>query len=142
MAIDWLTVRADPIEAAEHGVEATDTFETLYIGPRTADRISYPAAEVLPQATERTSGNEFQHTLFTNLYFNRSRGLDYIDEVLHVIADVITETLAAFARTETAISYVPASIEDYAGELDDTLVLLVSIRWEVTTTVELADTDR
>lgn len=140
MPIDWLAVRADPIEAVEHGVDATDTFDSIQVGPRTFDRISYPAAEVLPQETTRTSGNDFSHTIFTNLYFERSRDVDYIEDILHAVADVIGETMTALAATESAISFVPAGVEDYAGQLDNTQVLLVSIRWEVTTTVDLAET--
>lgn len=143
MAIDWLAVRRDPIEAVEHGVrETADHFETIMIGPRSWDRIEYPVAEVLPQATNRQSGNQFQHTIFANLYFRRSRDHDYVGDVLHRIAAVVTNVLQACAETDTIGTYVPAAIEDYAGELDGTSVFLVSVRFEIGTSHDLAQTSR
>lgn len=136
--VDWLKFRARPIRAVEHGVAAVDAFEDSYTGPRTFDRIDYPIAEVLPQETARTDGNEFTHTIYANLYFERERGQDYVDDVLHPTAAVIDEVLAALKATECVVTFVPAAIEDYAGELDDTLVLLVSIRFEMVTVVDLA----
>jgi hypothetical protein len=141
MAIDWHRVRAAPLEAVEHGVVAADvTANDPYVGPRTFDRIDYPAGEIIPQNTTRTDGNEFQHTIFANLYFERSRSLDYVADVLHPVAAVIDEVLSALSSTECVVTYVPGEIQDYAGELDNTSVLLVTIRFEITTLVDLAET--
>lgn len=141
MTVDWLSVRAAPLEAVEHGVAANDdVFETTYTGPKTWDRMDYPVAEVMPQDTTRSAGNEFSHTLMTNLYFERGRETDYIDDVLHPVAGVIDDTLSALSDTECVLTYVPTSIEDFAGEVGDSLVILVSITWEVTTLVDLAET--
>lgn len=139
--VDWLEVRAAPLRAVEHGAELNDgTFETVYTGPKTWDRMDYPVAEVLPQDSARTGGNEWTHTLMTNLYFERGRDTDYVEDVLHPVAAVIEDTLAALSATECVVSYVPQSIEDFAGEVSDSLVILVSITWEVTTQVDLAET--
>jgi len=140
MAIDWLTVRQAPIEAIQHGVDATDLFETVMTGPRTFDRIDYPAAQVYPVNTTRTSGNEFLHNIEVNVVVERSRGYDYIEEVLHPMAGVITECMDALAATECVVTYVPSEIEDFAGELDNTGVVVIRINFEITTQVDLAET--
>lgn len=143
MAIDWYAVRADPIEAIQHGVDATADaghLETTHTGPRTFGRIDYPVGEVLPQESARTDGNEFRHTVYANLYIERSREMDYLADVLHPTAAVISESMSALSNTKSVVSYVPASVEDFAGQLDDTLLLLVTIRFEVSTLHDLADT--
>jgi hypothetical protein len=66
--------------------------------------------------------------------------MDYIEDVLHPVAWAVVEVLDALAETESVVSYVPQTIEDFAGELDNTLVLLVAIQFEVTTLVDLAET--
>jgi len=137
--IDWLTVRAAPIEACEHGVAESDLLESTHTGPRSWDRIDYPVGEVFPQSTGRTDGNEFTHEIYTNLYFERSREYDYVDDVLHVVADVIDRTLSALSGTECVINFFPSSIQDFSGELNNTGILLVSIQWEVSTLVDMAD---
>jgi hypothetical protein len=139
MSLDWYDIRAPPIEACQHGVAVADVSEVNYTGPRTFENIDYPAGEVLPQQTSRTAGNEFQHDIFVNLYFERGRDTEYLD-VLHHVSSVISEVMGALSNTEDVISFVPAVIEDFAGELDDTLILLVSTRFEITTVVEMADT--
>jgi hypothetical protein len=140
MSIDWLAVRAEPIRAVEHGVSEVDAIDTTYVGPVTTDRLDYPAGEVLPQSTTRSDGNEFTHTIYANLYFDRGPGMDYVEDVLHPVAWAVVEVLDALAETESVVSYVPQTIEDFAGELDNTLVLLVAIQFEVTTLVDLAET--
>lgn len=141
MAIDWLRVRSDPIEAIEHGVnENSDLFETIYTGPITEDAMRYPVAEVLPENTSRADGNEFDHQIRVNLYFERGRDMDYVEDILHPVAGVVDECLAALSATPSVVTYVPGLIEDYAGELDNTYILLVSIRFDVTTLVDLAET--
>jgi len=66
----------------------------------------------------------------------RDRDLDYIEDILHPVAGVIEETLSALEATPQTTDYHPSSIQDYAGELDDTKVLLVMIRFEVLTSVD------
>jgi hypothetical protein len=140
MAVDWLKIRADPIRAIEHGVAEASAINETHTGPVTYDAMEYPVGEVLPQSTTQSDGNEFTHRIFANLYFERERRQDYVDDILHPVADVIDESLAALSAETSVIRYVPTSIEDYAGELDNTLVLLVSIEFTVTTAVDLADT--
>lgn len=138
--VNWFDVRAPPIRAIEHGVRESGVFNTEYVGPKTWERIDYPVGEVMPQSTSHTGGNEFTHSVFANLYFERSRDTDYVDDVLHPVAAVIEESLAALSNTESVVAYRAQSVEDFAGELDDTLILLVSIEFEVTTLVDLAET--
>lgn len=135
--VDWLAVRADPIEAVEHGAEAASEHFRAgpYVGPRTYDGLDYPAIEVLPDSTERTGPTNWTHSIVVNCYFQRSRGLEYVGDVLHPIAAVLDECLDALSDVGCANNYYPESIQDFAGELDNTSVLLVSIRLRVTTSV-------
>ena len=130
---DWYTRLAAPIEAVAHGVEQVPTFETTYVGPTTFSNMRYPVAEVLPDDTTRTGPTDWTHTIVCNLYFERSRDTDYLGDVLHPVAAVLDEALAALSTVECITNYHPASIQDFAGELDDTKLLLVSIQFEATT---------
>lgn len=141
--VDWLDVRADPIEAVEHGVEqASEHFAAgPYLGPRTFDALDYPTAEVLPDETTRTDPTNWQHSIIVNLYFERQRGLDYVEDVLHPVAAVLDEVTLALSDVDCATDYHPERIQDFAGELDGTGVLLVSITFRIRTLVDPGDFD-
>jgi len=140
MTLDWLDIRGPPIEACEHGVrENAPHFNSVFVGPRTFDRIEYPSAMVLPENTSRTGGNEFTHRVDTVLYFERTRGYDYVDDILHPVAAVISDTLTALRNTECVITYMPAVVEDYAGELDGTSVLMVRVQFEISTVRDVSE---
>ena len=135
--VDWLQVRQDPIEAVEHGVDASDAlFESTHTGPVTFDRIDYPVAEVVPDATERTDGTNWDHSIFVNLYFERDRDLDYVDDVLHPTAEVIEQVLAELSTLPEVTNYYPQTVQDFAGELDNTSLLLVMIRFRCMTAID------
>lgn len=140
--VNWLDVRAAPIEAVEHGVaEADEHFRSTHTGPRTFDRIDYPVAEVLPDETARADSTNWEHSIYVNLYFERSRGLEYVADVLHPTAAVLDECLAALSDVECITNYYPESVQDFAGELDNTSVLLVSIRFRCQSLVDPGDFD-
>jgi hypothetical protein len=134
---DWLSIRADPIEAVEHGVAQADTFfASRHTGPVTFEKIEYPAAEVLPDETSRADATNWSHGIMVNLYFERDRELDYVDDVLHAVADVIENVHAELETLPTTNNWYPESIQDFAGELDNTALLLVMIRFRITTAVD------
>lgn len=140
MAIDWLALRQDVIDAIEHGVVETDRFETTYVGARTFKRIDYPTAQVYPVNTTRSGGNEYTHSVEANLVFERRRSYDYRETVLHPMADTISECMDALAATESVVAYYPTEIEDFAGELDNTGVVIIRIAFEVTSQADFAET--
>jgi hypothetical protein len=134
---DWLKIRADPIEAVEHGVDAADDhFATTDTGPVSFDRIDYPFAQVYPESTQRADATNWRHRIVVNLFFERDRGLDYVSEVLRPTAAVIDATLVAMQATDCITNYHPTSVEDYAGELNNTGLLLVTITFECVTQVD------
>ena len=137
MPTDWLQIRREPIEAVEHGVaQASDHFRSTHTGPRTFDRIDYPVAEVLPDSTERADATNWRHRIVVNLYFERGRDMDYIEDVLHPTAAILDEVLGALGEVECITDYAPQSIQDFAGELDNTSLLLVSIQFEMKTLID------
>jgi len=134
---DWLTIRKDPIEAVEHGVaESPATFAHQHLGPVAFDRMDYPAAEVLPDSTERADATNWDHDILVNLYFERGRELDYVADILHPVAGTIECVLTALGDVPRATNYYPVTVNDYAGELDNTSLLLVMIRFRITTQVD------
>jgi len=140
MPIDWLAVRQPPIEAIEDGIAATDHYATTYTGPRTFERIDYPAAQTYPVRTTRSQGNEFTHRIEANLIFERTRGYDYHDDVLAPTAVTITECMAQLAATDSVVSFIPSEIEDYAGEMNNSGVVVVKVAFDVTTVHDLDQT--
>lgn len=140
MSLDWFTVRAPPIDVCEHGVrENSNVFDTIFVGPRTWDRITYPSAMVLPESTTRSGGNDFEHRVDVVMYFERTRDYDYLEDVMHPVASVIRDTLEAARATEEIVSFIPAVVEDYAGEMDNTQVLLVRVQFEFMTLVDVQE---
>ena len=135
--VNWFDIRAKPIEAVQHGVnEASDLFESSHTGPRTFDRIDYPVAEVLPDETSRVGATDWEHSIVVNLYFERGRDMDYLDDVLYPTAAVLDHVLASLGDVECVTNYHPDSIQDFAGELDNTQLLLVSITFRAQTLVD------
>ena len=126
------------VEAAQAG--ATNEFlSDPTVGPTQFQKLDYPAVQILPESTDDQGGNQFAHTLRVNCYFERERDTDYLD-VLEVIKDVTTGVIQELGEIDCVLTYRPTTIEDYAGQLDNTLLLLVSIQFTVTTQVDLADT--
>lgn len=141
--VDWFDIRKDPIEAVEHGVDAADYhFDSSHTGPVSFGRISYPVAEVLPQETTRQDATNWIHRIDVNLYFDRGNddtdlgASTYVEEYLHATAAVIDAVLGSLSDVPKATNYHPTRIEDYAGELDGTSLLLINIRFEVMTAVD------
>lgn len=137
---DWLSVRAEPIEAVEHGIaEASEHFAATGTGPRSFDRIDYPYAMVLPESTERATTTDWRHRISVMLLFEWSRGMDYVDDVLHPLAAVLDETLSALGDVECITDYHPNSIEDFAGDRNNSLLLMVRVRLECLTQLDPGD---
>jgi len=138
--VNWLSVRKDPIEAVEHGLATADaTIETGFTGPVNRNAMRYPVGQVLPQSTSRADATNWQHTIVTNLYFERGRELDYVEDILHPTAAVLDNVLAAVSELPRVNNYYPASIEDFAGQLDNTQLLLVSIRFRCVSQIDPGD---
>jgi len=140
---DWLRVRSDPIEAVETGVATTDTeWGQAFTGAATWDRIEYPVAQVIPEETVRQDGTNWRHEIGVALYFDRGRmdtelgSSEYVGTVLGAVADTIESVLTELEETPKVTDYHPARIEDYAGEYENTALLLVNIRFEVLSIVD------
>jgi len=137
MSVDWLTVRKDPIEAVEHGVQVSkDHFAAVDTGPQSFKRIDYPFAQVYPESSDRADATTWRHRILVNLFFERDREYDYVDDILHPTAAVLDNVLAELRATECITDFHPASIEDYAGELNNTGLILVTITFEMITLLD------
>ena len=136
---DWYDILAEPLAAAEHGIAEADAFfGSVHDGPLNFNSIDYPAAQTYLENFEQSGGQgtEFQIAVSTTLYFEWSRDTDTREDVLHPLAAVIQETLAAFATVGCITDYHPARIDFFAGEPQSSLVLAVSIQFRVRTLVD------
>jgi len=133
MPYDWVAFVGEPVAAVEHAVATAAGVEAFTVGPRDWDRIDYPAAQVFHESTTHQGGNDWQHQIRANLLWADARDLDYQDDVLHVVGDVITTALQELAEIDCVYSYVPTSVEGIAGQPEDsaTLLLVVSIQFQV-----------
>ena len=127
------------IEAIEAGADSIDELHTPVVGPTSFDAIDYPYVEVLPESVDYQSGNEYAHTVRLNCYFERGRTTDYVTQFA-VAMDAAVAAMNHVAGVECVVSYRPQTVEDFAGELDNTLLVLISIQLRITTLVDLADT--
>lgn len=139
---DWQSVLAEPVAAAEHGIEAeAEWFGSLHDGPLTFDRIDYPAAQVYLEEFSRADATNWEVAVSTTLYFEWDRETDTREDILHPLAAVMDATLAAFADVGCITDYHPARIDFFSGEPTNTLVLAVSVRWHVTQLLNPGDFD-
>ena len=138
--VNWFEIRSAPIDAVETAVAKNDdVFRTQYVGPSTWENMDYPVAEILPEETARTGPNDWEHSIRLNLYFERTKRTDYAEHILRPVSDVLTDALAELSALSCVNNYRPERIEDYAGELDDTLIILVSIELRVETLIDVSD---
>jgi len=128
--------KIDVIDAVEAGAAAVAAFHHPEVGPTDYDALDFPYVQVLPENTKDQGGNEFQHQIRVNCYFERDRG-DAYTEYLEAVGEATTNALAEVSDIKCVISYRPTTIEDYAGELNGTLILLVSVQLSIGTLVDL-----
>lgn len=130
--------RANCIAAVEHGAATVDELHDPVVGPVSfGDRIDYPYCQVLPESTDRQGGNDWQHTIRLNCIFHRTRDADYL-RFLEVTFDAVAAALAELSTIECVYSYVPTTVEDFAGENDGDLLVMISVELQVGSLVDLA----
>lgn len=134
---NWYEIRAAPIQAVEDGVaEADGHFRSSQTGPTTFENLDYPHVTVLPEETNRTGGTTWQHSIAVFCIFERTRRQDYFEDVLAPVAHMIDAVLDKLGDVECITDYHPESIQDFAGELDQTGTLNVLVRFRATTQVD------
>lgn len=148
MTTPWdtlLTQRTNIIEEIEAGVNTIDELSAPFVGPTQFDAMTYPVAQILPENTTDQGGNEFQHQLRLNCYFERQREQsgernEYYLAALEATMDAVGEALACLAALDSTITWRPDLIEDFAGsDPSGTDLILISVRLQVTTLVDLAN---
>ena len=132
--------RRDAIRAVEHGASTVDELHDPVVGPVSFGdgRIDYPYVQVLPETTTQQSGNDWQHTIRLNCIFERTRESDYL-RFLEVTFDAVAAALDALADVSCAYSFVPTTIEDFAGQDDGDMLVMISVQIQVGTLVDLAE---
>lgn len=132
--------RSECIAAVEHGAATVDELHDPVVGPVSFGdgRIDYPYVQVLPESTDQQSGNDWQHTIRLNCIFQRRRDDDYL-RFLDVTFDAVAAALAELATVSCVYSYVPTTIEDFAGEDDGDLLVMISVQLQIGSLVDLAE---
>lgn len=147
MTVDWAAHRVPVIEAIRDGAyHIDDVTGDPVIGPQAFDAIDYPHAEILPQSSDRTGGHEFTHQVRFNYYFQLARdrrgehvGQQYLDH-LDTVMTATSEIMEQLKDEAVVVNYAPGLVEDYAGTQDGSLVVLISVRFDVITLVDMAET--
>jgi len=132
--------RRDAIAAVEHGASTVDELHDPVVGPVSFGdgRIDYPYVQVLPETTTQQDGNDWQHTIRLNCIFERTRQSDYLT-FLEVTFDAVAAALDALADVSCVYSFIPTTIEDFAGQDDGDLLVMISVQIQVGTLVDLAE---
>lgn len=137
--INWANHILALTDALEEGMRHhTDTFGEPTVGPVDWTAISYPAVHVLPDTSNHSSGNEYDHSGFLNFYFERRKSTEYRDHLL-VVADALSSVMDSLEADENVIEFKPIRVENYAGQLDDTLLIKIEVEFTASTLVEFAD---
>jgi hypothetical protein len=129
--------RSNAIEAVSHGASRVEELHDPVVGPVSyGNRIDYPYCQVLPETTTQQSGNDWQHTIRLNCIYERDRDSDYL-RFLEVTFDAVREALEELSEVSCVYSYVPATVEDFAGEDDGNLLVMISVQLVVGSLVDL-----
>ena len=131
--------RADAIRAVEHGAATVDELHDPVVGPVSFGdgRIDYPYVQVLPESTDQQTGTDWQHTIRLNCIFKRTRDADYL-RFLEVTFDAVAAALDALADVSCVGTFYPRSVEDFAGENDGDLLVMISVQLVVGSPVDPA----
>lgn len=131
--------RRDCIHAVQAGAARVEELHDPVVGPVSyGNRIDYPYVQVLPETTTQQSGNDWQHTIRLNCIFERERDADYL-RFLEATFDAVREALSELSEVGCVYSYVPATVEDFAGEDDGNLLVMISVQLVVGSLVDLGD---
>jgi len=133
--------RSNAIAAVEHGAATVDELHDPVVGPVSFGdgRVDYPYVQVLPESTTQQDGNDWQHTIRLNCIFQRDRGDDYL-RFLEVTFDAVAGALAQLSSVSCVYSFVPTTIEDFAGEDDGNLLVMISVQIQVGSLIDLQPT--
>jgi len=132
--------RRDAIAAVEHGAATVDELHDPVVGPVSFGdgRIDYPYVQVLPETTTQQTGTDWQHTIRLNCIFERTRESDYLT-FLEVTFDAVAAALDALAGVSCAGTYYPTTVEDFAGENDGDLLVMISVQLVVGSPIDPAE---
>lgn len=132
--------RSEVIEAIQHGASEVEALHDPVTGPVSFGdgRLDYPYVQVLPESTTQQSGNDWQHTVRLNCIYERDRDSDYL-RFLEVTFEAVERALARLEGVGCVYRYVPATVEDYAGENDGNLLVMISVQIVVGSLVDLAE---
>jgi len=126
------------LDAVKRGAHI-DGLRDPVVGPTDYAAISYPYLEVLPVSTTDQGGNEYSHTGAVNLLFERDRTTEYTAAIREVLLPVVTGAIDELGTVDCVVTYRPQTIEDCVGENAGTLLYGITVRFSVTTLVDLAD---
>lgn len=134
----WQDQLVGVIKAIDDGLSAAGDFDSKAIGPIQFDRLSYPAVHIIPATVDYQDGNVYSHSIDVAHFYEFSHRYDYLELVERVAAmndsvlDAIeaTDDLDAQGRVQ--------SVEHFAGESDDNLLVVINVTFAVQTAVDLA----
>jgi hypothetical protein len=134
---DWADRLAGPFEAVRHGIDAAGPqFASTHGGPLTFDRIDYPAAQTYLDEFARTGTTDWQFTITAAMYFEWSRDMDFVPDILHPVASVLDESLTALGEVGCINDYHVNRINFFSGEPGNSLVLAVTADFQCTTLLD------
>lgn len=134
--INWANHILALTDALEEGMRHhTDTFGEPVVGPVDWNAISFPAVHVLPDTSNHAGGNEYDHSGFLNFYFSRSKSTEYRDHLL-LVADSLSSVMDSLEADENVVEFKPTRVENYAGQLDDTLLIKIEVEFTASTLVD------
>jgi len=133
-----LEQREELFAAAYNTIDDVRETLTRELGPTTFESIEYPYAEVLPDTTVYQGGNEYRHVFDTNFYFVRRDFETYLD-LLEVVHEAIPMLSTAFMGVSSTYNIRPNEIQDFAGEQDGSLIIMIRVSWRVDTVLDSAE---
>lgn len=127
------------LEAIEAAVASVDILPSTELGPRDFKRIDYPYAQVLPESSDYQGGTDYDNQIRCNFIFERERAdVGDSDPYLTYIDAAMTATKRAVVNCldQEAVQFaMPTTIEDFAGEVEGSLLVMISVQLTVRSSV-------
>ena len=134
----WADHLVGVIEAIDGGIESHGGFGSKTIGPLQLDRLTYPAVHIVPQTVDYAGGNEYTHSITVEHIYTFTHDFDYTSFVLET-AERSDSVLDALHDTDDLdIQARVDSVDHFAGQPADNLLVGLDVTFAVQTAVDLA----
>ena len=135
--------RINILEAIRGAVDSVDIIPDSALGPRDYTSIDYPYAQVLPESSDYQGGTDYDHLIRCNFIFEREREVtgdqDTYLKFMQAALEATKRSVVNCLDQECVQFAMPTTIEDFAGEVEGSLLIMISVQLTVRSSVHFTE---